>query len=356
MKPSFDEDLKEFNDDLRIQSLHKEALKKRIIHTEIEQVQKRPSRKKIWLPVVAALAILLLCSPLYSPTMATLAAKILPLKIQSSLSEDDLLNTITESLKAEGYEYDGVGIRYNPFTIEIPLQRNQGDSSEVKKAISLHMTQLLYDVGIDDYKLKISESATPDIVSEKEQEELKQTSELLDKAYIIIQATLKDYGYEELAIQISLGRDGSPDARLLTLNFPDDIPETDVILQTIKKQLVLKEIGIHNIEVDYYNAEHRAQDSRWSQIASDIHNSLVGKSMYKVTGMSYIVKKGQSNVWLKTSWTEKPNDAMITEIQQAIETYLSSPEVQNSIANDAYSIQYVMKNKDVIFEMKSPKP
>ena len=110
MKQSFDDELNnsfdKLNHDLRMKPEYHEQLRERILLESKTTMKKKPSNKKICLSVAVALLLLLGSSPLYSPTMASLAAKILPLQIQvnNSSTVDSLHSKIMQILEQSGYE------------------------------------------------------------------------------------------------------------------------------------------------------------------------------------------------------------------------------------------------------------
>ncbi|GKV67095.1 MULTISPECIES: hypothetical protein [unclassified Sporosarcina] len=94
------------------------------------------------------------------------------------------------------------------------------------------------------------------------------------------------------------------------------------------------------IEVTSFNLEHRLQDNRWA-----------GKSVYKLTGISYKVKKGCSYVYIETALEQQTSDEILEGIERAIREYLALPDIQEIILNDKYLIQLVNSYEELLVEL-----
>jgi len=358
MKPSFDEELakklKDFNDEFCIKDNNKQALKHRIIGASKQSKQHSFTHKKGWIVAITMLTLLILTSPMYSSSMAALASKILPLGINSSFSDSkeypDLHEELSKVITEAGYVIGFIGTTYNPYTIEVGLSISKDDFSAAKDTVTPQIDELLFNSGINEYNLKITQDTASDEIPKRHKESLS----VMDNAGVIINNVFLAYGYDDLAEHATYGIDNGLFSNTLTIDMPDDIKDAKEIIQEISQTVEEQDLDIKKVEVEYYNAQHRAQDNRWAPIASDIHDALAGKSQYKVTGVSYQVKDGLSKVHLKSKWTEMPSAELVTEIEQAINTYLARADVDEQIGNDAYSIQILMGNKEPILTITSP--
>jgi len=358
MKPSFDEELakrlKDFNDEFCMKDNNKQALKHRIIGASKQSKQHSFTPKKGWIVAITMFTLLILTSPMYSSSMAALASKILPLGINSSFSDSkeypDLHVELSKVITEAGFEIGFIGTTYNPYTIEVGLSVSKDDFSAAKDTVTPQIDELLYNSGINEYNLKITHYAVSDELPKRH----KEASSVMDNAGIIIKKVFSAHGYDDLAEHFTHGIKNGLFSNTLTIDIPDDIKDAKEIIQEISQAVEQQELDIKDVKVEYYNAQHRAQDDRWAYIVSDINDALAGKSQYKITGLSYQVKDGLSKVYLKSKWTEMPSAELVTEIEQAINTYLASPDIDKQIGNDAYSIQILMGNKEPILTITSP--
>ena len=140
---------------------------------------------------------------------------------------------------------------------------------------------------------------------------------------------------------------------ILEIDMPDHVKEAEAIQDFIIESIAKDDLDIKDVQLRYYNAEHRSQDNRWSYIATEIHGALAGKSIYNVTGISYKVKDGLSQVWIKTAFSERPDEQIISDIETALRTYLTSNEIQETIQSDRYTIQLLAKDKTVLLEVST---
>ncbi|KOS68868.1 hypothetical protein AEA09_10165 [Lysinibacillus contaminans] len=343
MKDPLNDQLKELSEVLNIEVKHQQALKQRIL---LQQTAPKRSYKKYWLAVVA-MCLLFLLSPFYSSTMANLAAKILHLDIQPSYSEDRAINSditgqIVELIQQEGYEVSFVGATPSPFTIKIGVTLTNTPLKDVKKHLQPIVETFLYENGIDDYKLVIREAEQ----LEERPKRLSKTNAVYESARQIVKDVFTKFGFEEEANYELAGLKDNLYSYTLKIDMPDHIKEQEDIIDTIEKEIEAHDLDIQEIEVTTFNFKHRMQSNRWGYIASDIYDALIGKSRYQVTGLSYKVKKGHSNVYLKTDWEQPPTNEITEEITNAINTYLQLPEVQEQMENDPYTIKLLLKNED----------
>ena len=355
MKQSFDDELNtsfdKLNQNLRMKPAYHEQLRERIMLESKMAIKKKPSNKRIYLSVAVALLLLLASSPLYSTTMASLATKILPLQIPAGNSSavDSLHSKIMEILEQSGYEASSVGTRPNPYTIEIVLMKGEDSLVAMKKVLVPQLEQVLYEQGIDQYQLNITQFEG----SEELPERHRKMSKLMDNVDAIIRDAFVTYGYSELAKQVTYGTKEGFFSNTIEIDMPDHVKEAEAIQNYVIEAIDKNDLDIKNVKLHYYNAAHRSQDNRWAYIVSDIHAALVGKSIYNVTGISYKVKGGVTNVWIKTALPESPDEQIITEIEAAIQTYLTSKEIKDTIKSDHYMIQLVNKEKTILLQVSN---
>lgn len=355
MKQSFDDELNnslgKLNQNLRMKPEYHEQLRERIMLESKTVIKKKPSNKKTFLSVAVALLLLLGSSPLYSTTMASLAGKILPLQILvgNSSAADSLHSKIMEILEQSGYEASSVGTRPNPYTIEIVLMKGEDSLVSMKKVLVPQLEQVLYNQGIDQYQLNITQFEG----SEKLPERHRKMSKLMDNVGAIIRDAFVTYGYPELAKQVTYGTKEGFFSNTIEIDMPDHVKEAEAIQNFVIEAIDEDDLDIKNVKLRYYNEAHRSQDNRWASIVSDIHAALAGKSIYNVTGISYKVKGGVTSVWIKTALPENPDEQIITDIEAAIQTYLTSKEIKDTINSDHYMIQLVNKEKTNLLQVSN---
>lgn len=355
MKQSFDDELNNSFEKLK-QNLHMKAeyhgkLRKSILLESKKTVEKKLSSKKIWLSVAATLLLLVGSSPLYSPTMASLAAKILPLQIPvgNSSTVDSLHSKIMEILEQSGYEASSVGTRPNPYTIEIVLMKGADSLVSMKKVLVPQLEQLLYDQGTDQYRLNITLFEG----SEELPERHRKLGTLMDEVDVVISSAFLKYGYSDLAQHATYGIKEGFFSNVLEIDIPDHVKEAEAIQKFVIEAIDEDSLNIKEVKVHYYNAKHRSQDNRWAYIVSDIHAALAGKSIYNVTGISYKVKGGVTNVWIKTALPEYPDKQIISDIETALQTYLATKEIKETIQSDHYKIQLINEDETHLLQVSN---
>jgi hypothetical protein len=353
MKRSSDDELNEsfekLNHSIRLKPEFHEHLRNRIL-LESKTTVKKTSTKKIWISVATAILLLVGSSPFYSPTMASLAAKILPLEIPVKESPSDSLHAkIIQFVEQAGYELSSVGTKPNPYTIEIVLMKGEDSLSSMKKVLEPDIEQFLHEQGIDQYKLNISQFEGSVELPEK----YRKSSALMESVGPIISDAFLTYGYSDLAQHATFGISEKFLSNILEIDMPDHVKEAKEILNMVIESIAKDDLDIKDVQLRYYNAEHRSQDNRWGYIATNIYKALAGKSIYNATGISYKVKDGLSQVWIKTAFSERPDEQIISEIETALRTYLTSKEMQETIQSDRYTIQLLAKDKTVLLEVST---
>lgn len=336
-----DEQFRELEEELKINQQSKQQLKQKIFQN-VTTKEKRPIKQYGWI-AVAVCMVFVVTLPFYSPTMASIVAKVLPIQITPHYSEGqynpDLSAQLFELVDREGYEVGAVGITPSPYTIEVSLILKDATLKQATEALEPKITSYLYENGYDEFELLFTEA--PEVQQDHhEDEEMK----LYDEVREIVKEVFTSYGYTEEADYELAGFKSTLFSNVVTLDMPDHIEESDEIIADIKKEMALRKLDIKDIEVTTFNLAHRKQDDRWAYIASEIYNAMAGKSIYQLTGVSYKVRKGHSYVSIKTALTEPPSEEIIKEIELAIKEYFALPEKKEQLQNDDYTIQLELKN------------
>ncbi|MCI1590735.1 hypothetical protein [Heyndrickxia oleronia] len=355
MKQSFDDELnvsfKKFNQSFRMKPEYHAQLRERILF-ESKTVKKKSSNKKIWILAAATVLVLLGSSPLYSSTMASLAAKIIPLEIRGSdtSNANPLHSKISQIIEDSGYGISSIGTTPNPFTIHIALQKGEASLPSMKEVLVPKMEKLLSDQGIDQYKLDITQVDD----SEKKLNKHIKSSKLMDEVGVIISDEFTAYGYSDLAPHATYGiNEGWIFSNTLEIDMPDDVKKAEDIKNFVIKSIDKEGLDIKKVKLNYYNKKHRDQEDRWAYIVNDVYQALQGNSTYNVTGISYKVEKGVTYVWIKTAMSDGPDKQIISDIKTALHTYLASEEIKGKIQRDQYEIQLLSEDKNILLQVSS---
>lgn len=351
MKHSSNEELdvsfKKLNTAMPMQPDTHEQLRNRIMDECTEPIEKKSSHQKMWISLAVALFLLIANSPFYSTTMASLAAKFLPLEIPVNPSFSHSLHAeMMEIIEHAGYEVSSVGSTPNPFTIRIVLVKEEESLSTIKQTLVPLFKQLLYDEGIDQYELDISLME----FEENDYAKFGTSNEVMSQANGIIRKAFMTYNYPDLAENSTFGMTTKS---TLEIVMPVHVKEAEAIKRIVIEEIQKEDLAITEVKLRLYNEKHRNQDNRWSYHVSTIYDALAGKSRYNVTGISYKVKKGMTNVWIQTALPQSVDKQVLADIEEALLTYLSNPEVQEATQDDHYTIQLESKDKEVLLEISS---
>lgn len=354
MKPSFDNELDEslrgLDNSFRLKPTYKEQLRQKVIHPQ----QIKVFNKRLWVSIAAAAVIFVTVgtSPLYSPTMAALAAKIIPLEIKKNPTSgpEAVMDEIRQIVKDSGYEQGSIGITAD-FTIELLLIEGNENISAMKKVIEPRIEQMLSNKGIDQYQLKISASAE-ELVTAPDEENRRMDDNILT----IVEEAFTAYGHPGVSHKYGISYGSLPDkSYTVGLSMPDTIKEGEMIKEYIVEKLAKENIKVSKVEITYFSIEEKEFDDRWREIGKDIYSALAGKSIYNVKGFSYSVRDGKAHIDIRTTFTTKPSEAVSKEIMEAVNHYLETEEVKNEIKDDPYEINFLRKDERVLFKIENNK-
>ncbi|WP_391122418.1 DUF4030 domain-containing protein [Psychrobacillus sp. L3] len=340
MKAFLDEQFSNLEQELKMKDESKSILRNKILqNTQISK--KRNMRTYTWI-VTAICTFVLIMSPFYSSTMASLVAKIVPISITPSFSDrqhnSDLTSQLVKLLEEEGYKVNSIGIIPSTYTIEISLILKDSTLKKATDDLEPKIKNYLYENGYDKYEIKVSEAT--EAPPNKPWDE-----SLFNNVREIVKEVFASYGYAKEADFELAGLTKSWFSNTFTIDMPDHIQESTEIIADIEKEIESQNLDVKDIKVNTFNFEHLRQDNRWAYIASDIYEAMAGKSIYQLTGVSYKVKKGHSYVWIKTDLDELPSEEIVREIELAIQEYFALPETKEQIQNDNYTIQLLLKNE-----------
>jgi hypothetical protein len=342
MKTFLDEQFSDLEQELKMTDQSKSLLRNKILQNT--QISKKRNMKNHTLVATTVCILFLIMSPFYSTTMASLVAKIIPISITPSFSDNqensDLTSQLVKLVEGEGYTVSSVGITPSPYTIEISLILKDSTLKQATDDLEPKITNYLYENGYDKYVLKVSE-----VTEAPTNDQAEDTSSLYDKVREIVKEVFASYGYAKEADYELAGFTKSWFSNTVTIDMPDHIQDSTEIIADIEKEIEAQNLDIKDIEVNTFNFEHRRQDNRWAYISSDIYDAMAGKSTYQLTGVSYKVKEGHSYVSIKTDLAKLPSEEVIQEIELAIQEYLALPDTKEQIQSDKYTIQLLLKNE-----------
>lgn len=342
MKTFLDEQFSDLKQELKMTDQSKSLLRNKILQNT--QISKNRNLKNYTLVATTVCILFLILSPFYSTTMASLVAKIIPISITPSFSDNkdnsDLTSLLVKLVEGEGYTVSSVGITPSPYTIEISLILKDSTLKQATDDLEPKITNYLHENGYDKYELKVS-----DVTEAPTNDQAEDISSLYDKVREIVKEVFASYGYAKEADYELASFTKSWFSNTVTIDMPDHIQESTEIIADIEKEIEAQSLDIKDIEVNTFNFEHRRQDNRWAYIASDIYDAMAGKSTYQLTGVSYKVKEGHSYVSIKTDMAKLPSEEAIQEIELAIQEYLALPDTKEQIQSDKYTIQLLLKNE-----------
>lgn len=338
------ESLKNLDENLRLKSEHYTRVKERILlESKLLPARKR-SYKKPLLSIVATLMILLGFSPMYSTTMASFAAKFLPLEIKPESMEGppEMVFEIPEIIEQAGYVMGGLGITPNPYTIEIGVQANDDSLKTIDEKLRPLIEEYLNGQGMDQYELAIKEEKVEEDVPVIEDGVMT----IYDSANTAAMKVFEEFGYPGIA---QIGQYTEKD-QSMEIEMPDHIEEAEEIQAAILENLTKQGSPIKEIKLNFYNAEEREKEMRVYTVADDIYRSLAGKSLYTATGYSVGYTDGIGSVQIKTKLSKNTSQQILTDIESALQTYFSSPKVKQLIGDDQYKIQILIEGEKVLLE------
>ena len=343
--------LKNLDGQLRMKPVHHEKLRNRIlieseIYDQDSQRKRKPRRNRTWLAIAAALLLLIGTSPFYSPAMASFVERIIPLEITPSISNEtgSLQEEIMQIAVDSGYSVSSVGTTPNPFTVHLAFTEGEASLSEIEQNVAPFVRNFLYEQGINQYELDFT-------VVEASEYQPSETSMLMDKVEVVLSKIYLNYGYNDLTEHATYGIKDGWFSNTLEVDMPDHVEESEEIRQLLIDTIAKEQWDIQKVELRTYNAAHRAQEDRWAMISTEIYDALAGKAIYRTIGVSYKVKKGMTQVKIKTTLPENPDAQLLSEVEVAIQKYLRTNEISSIIQEDQYKIQLLSEKKTLLLEV-----
>jgi len=127
------------------------------------------------------------------------------------------------------------------------------------------------------------------------------------------------------------------------------MPDTDTRMSEIEQQvqsaIKTKTDETYTVKFKKVNMKKRDQDRRWAEILGLVGDELMGKKVYKVTGLGYSVYPSPEIIF-KTSLKESDPEGKkhAKELEKVIEEYLATEKMQAKVKGDSYKI--TIRSKD----------
>ncbi|WML42051.1 DUF4030 domain-containing protein [Neobacillus sp. OS1-2] len=346
-----DDSLRKLNSDLMWKTKQKQELKKRII-TDIETLGSIEKIKNLILSnhankgsvirrlTYSGIALVILVglfigSAFISPAMAEVASKIPYLN--KIFHSEPINRTIWKELERKGYKIAGLG--GNGKHIFISIDGSKQYFQDVHEEVEKIAANILKTNDYDGYKIKVERQIDQPVPSIPERDQA--ISEALEQSYnqlIKLQFNVLSHGYQHL----------SPNSDKVIIHI--DIPNTEKRIEEIKKivneSLKAKNIDSYDIKTNKIDLAQREKESKWNEVFDVIFEGLTAKKEYKVTGFAYSFHPAPLQIIIKTSinTTDKDADEKVRIIEETINEFLNSEEIQSKIGGDPYEI--IIRGKD----------
>ncbi|WP_102275316.1 DUF4030 domain-containing protein [Cytobacillus massiliigabonensis] len=348
----FDDSLKKLNSDLKWNTKRKQELKNRII-TDIDSLESKGDsrnffltvRKKksrlIWSLSYSGIALLIVFglfvgSAFISPAIAEVAAKIPYLN--KIFHSEPLNQTIWRELEEKGYHISGIG--GNTRNMYITIDGSEQYFQDVREEVEEIAKNILKEKEYDGYKIEVEKQVdrVPDTsISERDQA----ISEALEESY----NDLNELHFNVLSHGYSYTAPNS-DKVIVNIDIPNTEKRIEEIKQVVNDRLKTKNIDSFTIKINKINLSQKEKEAKWNEIFPVIIEGLTAKKEYKVTGFAYSFHPAPLQIIIKTSInaSDKDADERVRIIEETINEFLKSEEIQSKIGGDPYKI--IIRGKD----------
>lgn len=348
----FEDSLKKLNSDLKWKTNRKQELKNRII-TDIDSLEAKGNSQNFFLTarkkksrVIRSLSYsgfallivvgLFIGSAFISPAIAEIAAKIPYLN--KIFHSEPLNQTILRILEEKGYHISGLG--GNSGHLYITIDGSEQYFQDVREEVEEIAVNIIKEKEYDGYKIVVERQLdqVPDTsISERDQA----ISEALEESYnhlIELNFNVLTHGYSYAA----------PNSDKVIVHV--DIANTEKRIEELKKVIndcfKAKNIDSYSIKINKINLSQKEKEAKWNEIFPVIIEGLTAKKEYKVTGFAYSFHPAPLQIIIKTSINDSDKDAdeKVRIIEETINEFLNSEEIQSKIGGDPYTI--IIRGKD----------
>ncbi|MGM0806889.1 MAG: DUF4030 domain-containing protein [Bacillota bacterium] len=303
-----------------------------------DRIQKRSFEKKnkfiLYMSAAVLLFALFIGSAFVSPVMAKVASK-LPYLGQFFESKD-ITMVMHEEFVKKGYKVRSVGVSYQgKKEVLIVIEGSSSYFDKVKDDVESTASRLLKSRDFDAYAVEVTKyEERKDESTPEQKERFKKESEL----FTALDGVYKKYQFAGLSI--------NSDKNVVEI----EIPETDTRMFEIEKHvqsvIKIKTDETYAVKFKKVNMKKRDQERRWGDILGMVGDELMGKKVYKVTGLGYSVYPSPEIIF-KTSLKKSDPEAKkhAEELEKVIEEYLATEKMQAKIKGDSYKITIRSKDK-----------
>ncbi|CAM4411881.1 hypothetical protein BAMA_18525 [Bacillus manliponensis] len=290
----------------------------------------RFKQKRVIFPVsIAAACLLFIGGAFVSPAMAQIASKIPYLNLL--FESKPVIDEISDALNEEGYKWDGLGVSVHPREVSVGIEGSNAYYRKVKEPVTELIQGVLDARNYDAYKIRIYKAEMPP-QRDTTAEELRKSEEN-EKAITLTSEVLKKYGYESDKVMVY-------DDQIIKLQLPNNETRINEIKNDVMENV--KKIGIKEFQVKVRTYDHQKEERevRWMPIFTTIVDGLTAKQKYEVKSVGYTNKHEYFSISIDTnlSPSNKNTDDVVNEIEQTVQDFLSSDEIQKMIQGDQYEI------------------
>ena len=339
----FNDTLKKLDSDLRWSKNRKDIVKNRIF-MDIEQLEYPVKNKKSSAYImrntlygVCTLIILLglfIGSAFFSPSMAEVASKIPYL---NQLFHSVPINkVIWENLEEKGYQI--AGISRDGKGMVIYIEGSEQYFEDVKEEVKETAQKIINGKGYDNDAVKV----------ERQIDKVVQISQRDEEISEAVQGGIEQLANENSTILTHGFSYPSPDSENIIIHI--DVPDKETRINEIKDVMteILNDRGIekYTIEINRINLQKQEKEAQWGELFPVIYEGLSSKKEYQVTGFAYSFDPAPLQIIIKTSIhvSDREADAKVRLIEETIEEFLESKEIQQKIGGDPYII--IIRDKE----------
>jgi hypothetical protein len=318
------------------------------VHQGMQRKKMSIARKIIYSGcAVAAAAALFVCAAFYSPSVASVAAKIPYLSM--IFESKPVAEEIREVLTKKGYEFDGIGMRYRPEKlVTVDLMGTDEYVDKVTPEVRSIVEDVLKSRNFDAYRVEIDHARIETPVELTPQEKMEQ--EEYEQVYGIIEKVLKGYGHEHFAFWSNLNE------KTYEFELPNTETRIDEIKQKAQTALDAQHLNRYTLKVRTFDVKKREREGRWMPIVTTIAEGTFGSKEYKVKGVAYTNKFADYmmiRITTSASSTDADYEEVVNRIESTILEFLESDKTKEVILDDAYQVIITSKDKkDYVIKSK----
>lgn len=329
--------LKQLRESMASTILEEITFDEKLEHKINNRLHKRKGKHKNKFIYFTSAAVLLFAlfigSAFVSPAMAKMASKI-PYLGQFFESKD-IVMVMHDELIEKGYKVGSVGVSYQgKKEVLIVIEGSDVYFNKVKDDVESIAASMLKMRDYDAYTVAVTkyEERNVDITPEQD-EQFRKESGLL----IALDGVREKYQFAGLSLDSN--------KKVVKIEIPDTETRMSEIEQQVQSILKTKTDESYTVKFKKINMMKRDQDQRWAEILSLTGEDLMGKKVYKVTGLGYSVYPSPEIIF-KVSMKSTDPDAKehAEQLEKVIEDYLQTDEMKEKVKDDSYTI--TIRSKD----------